>query len=72
MGIRTGSSFDVHAHYLLQQLESPEGGGRGGQGRERWVLVVRGGVNVTKGCVFERKIRHDSMEQLERSYSQWA
>ena len=69
LDIPFGTSFDVHVHYMLRQVEAPEGAG---SGRRKCLVTIWGGVIFTKGCIFERKIRHDSLEQLRATYTKWA
>ena len=71
LDIPFGSNFDVKVRLVLRQVAGVAGD-QGGQGGCVTVLTVLAGVNFTKSCIFERKIREDSMQQLVKTYEEWA
>ena len=71
LDIPFGSNYDVKLRLILRQVAGVAGDQRG-QGGCVTVVTVLAGVNFTKSCIFERKIREDSMQQLVKTYEEWA
>jgi len=60
LDIPFSTSFDVHVRFELHHMDHST------------TLSILAGVNFRQYCLFERKIRNESLNDLRATYAEWA